>query len=90
MPYMIKNLLILRFWENSQKLPCGFECAARRRMSANPILGFQDEPPGGKDEPVRRREFGLFLHFLGFCKLVVFSEIVMCMMRIQEKCGIVE
>jgi len=28
------------FWKNSQKSPDGFECAAKGRMSDNPILGF--------------------------------------------------
>ena len=45
---MITSLMFSCFWENSQKSPSGFECAVRRRMSANPILGFRDEPHGGK------------------------------------------
>jgi len=43
------------FWKNSQKLHGGFECATRRRMSDNSILGFFcDEPPSGKGDSARR------------------------------------
>jgi len=40
MPLYDKNLSLYAFLENSQKPSSGFECAAKRRMNINPILGF--------------------------------------------------
>jgi len=40
MPLYDQNSFIFVFLENSQKLLGGFECAARRCMSDNLILGF--------------------------------------------------
>jgi len=67
MPLYDKNLSVYVFLENPQKPPSGFECAARRRMNINPILGFfvmnrlmaRVAPPGDVNT-VQKRYFSYF------------------------------
>ena len=77
---VIKHPFVLCFWKNSQKSPSDFECAVRRCMSVNPILGFVElSRLAARASPPGNTSWSCSAWFFDFIWFVGFSRWFMCM-----------